>query len=81
MSITTQAISVPKSIVDGTCTLLHTPVTTTCFGIGMIVSQSVLLFLTYRGKVLLQPAARHSKIITVIVRDGILVFGVVIGGF
>jgi hypothetical protein len=44
-----------------------------------MVSQSVLLFLTYRGKTLMQPAARRSKIVTVVVRDGMLVFGVVIG--
>lgn len=81
MSIMAQATSVPKTTVDGTCTILHTPATSTCLGIGMIVSQSVLLSLTYHGKALLQPAARHSKIITVIVRDGMLVFGVVFGGF
>lgn len=79
MSILTQAVSVPESTVDGTCRLLHTPTTITCFGIGMIVSQSILLALTYRGTVLLQPAARRSKLITVMVRDGMLVFGVGIG--
>ncbi|KAF8555840.1 hypothetical protein OG21DRAFT_1483543 [Imleria badia] len=79
MGITSQALSVPKSIVDGTCAILHTPPTVTCLGIGMMVSQGVLLSLTHRGKTLLQPAARRSKLITVVVRDGMLVFGVVIG--
>ncbi|KAF8555841.1 hypothetical protein OG21DRAFT_793384 [Imleria badia] len=79
MGVMTQAIPTPKSTVDGTCIILHTPPTVTCLGIGMIVSQIVLLCLTCRGKALLQPAARRSKLITVVVRDGMLVFGLVIG--
>ncbi|KAF8141377.1 hypothetical protein EV363DRAFT_12917 [Boletus edulis] len=79
MSVMTQAISVSRSTVDGACIMLHTPATTTCLGIGMMVSQSVLLSLTYRGMAPWQPAARRSKLTTVVVRDGMLVFGVVIG--
>ncbi|KAG6381812.1 hypothetical protein JVT61DRAFT_421 [Boletus reticuloceps] len=79
MSVMTQAISVPRSTVDGACIMLHTPAMTTCLGIGMMVSQSVLLSLTYRGMAHWQPAARRSKLTTVVVRDGMLVFGVVIG--
>lgn len=45
----------------------------------MIFSQSALLALTYHGKALLQPAARRSKLITIVVRDGVLVFGVGVG--
>ena len=77
----TQAFSAQKSIVDGACIILHTPPTVTCLGIGMMVSQIVLLCLLCRGKALLQPAARRSKLITVVVRDGMLAFGVVIGKF
>lgn len=79
-TIMTQAISVPQSVVDSNCIILETPMTTACIGIAMMVSQSVLLYLTYRGKVLMQPAARHSKIVTVVMRDGMLVFGAVVGG-
>ena len=79
MSIITPATSVPKSTVNGNCIILHTPTTTTCLGFGILVAQAVLLFLTYRGKTLMQPAAGRSKIATVLVRDGILVFGVVAG--
>lgn len=75
----TQAISVPKSIVDGSCIILHTPTATTCLAVGTMISQIVLFGLIYRGKSLLQPAARRSKLITVVVRDGVLGFGVVIG--
>ena len=81
MVIMSQAFSTQKSIVDGTCIVLHTPPTVTCLGVGMMVSQSVLLSLTYRGKTLLEPTARCSKLIAVVVRDGMLVFGVVIGKF
>lgn len=49
-------------------------------GIAVMVSQMVLLCLTCRGKVLLYPAVRRSKMVTVVVRDGILVFGIVVGG-
>ncbi|KAN0088304.1 hypothetical protein V8E55_005361 [Tylopilus felleus] len=79
VSIMTQAISVPKSIVDGSCIILHTPTATTCLAVGTMISQIVLFGLIYRGKSLLQPAARRSKLITVVVRDGVLGFGVVIG--
>ena len=80
MWIMTEAISFSKSTVDGKCIILHTPATGTCLGISIMVSQSVLLYFTYRGKTLMQPAARRSKIVTIVVRDGMLVFGVVIGG-
>lgn len=80
MSITTQAITVPDSVVDGTCTMIHAPATTSFIGIGMVVTQSVLLSLTYRGKLLMQPAARYSKVVAVVVRDAMLVFVVLTGG-
>lgn len=79
-SAMTQAISVPKSVVDENCIILETPIASTCIAIGMMVSQSVLLCITYRGKISMSPAARRSRIVTVVMRDGILAFGVVIGG-
>ncbi|KAG9313240.1 hypothetical protein JVU11DRAFT_6702 [Chiua virens] len=77
VSIMIQVVSIPKSTVDGACMILDTPATTTCFGIAMTVSQTVLLSLTYHGKSLMRSAARRSKIITIVVRDAMLVFGVV----
>jgi len=74
LMIMTLVFSVPKFAVDGICMILDTPPTITLMGIGVILSQSVIIFLTYRGKARMAPAARQSKIIFVVLRDGTLVF-------
>lgn len=77
----TLAFSDPKFAVDGICMILNTPPTVTLMGFGVMLSQSVLIFLTYRGKARMAPAARQSKIIFVVFRDGTLVFGAMICEF
>ncbi|KAF9224236.1 hypothetical protein BS17DRAFT_780726 [Gyrodon lividus] len=75
-SILTSAIAIPGASVDGTCLVVDTPLMIISMIVGLTVSQSILLYLTYRRKPVMSPnATGRSNIVSIVIRDGAFAFG------
>lgn len=79
-SIVTDALSIPASLNDGACMVVNTPLVVLCMLVGLAVSQTVLIYLTYRKNLLLGVAGVRMTILRIVTRDGVVVFGAMIGG-
>ncbi|KAF9231299.1 hypothetical protein BU15DRAFT_82572 [Melanogaster broomeanus] len=75
-SAITNGIAYVRESTDGTCIATDTPLEIIPMMAGITISQSILLYLTYRGKPIVRSSntARRHNIASILIRDGAFVF-------
>ncbi|KAF9231301.1 hypothetical protein BU15DRAFT_68449 [Melanogaster broomeanus] len=76
-SVLTNGVAIVRASADSMCIVMDTPLVIIPTMVGITISQSMLLYLTYRGTPVIRGynIARRHNMVSILIRDGAFVFG------